>query len=262
MTYGKNMSGKNYLLWWLIPFLIGCSSALFGAEEESDSEEERRLENIEFRAFLTLRNALIFSLYDPSLDRSIWLPMEGSWEGLKVFAFDSETDQLTVISGDLKRVLHLGSARVVAGKEDPVECPGKAEDNSPKPRTGTDRERLIDLLNEAREKSDRFASLAEQKVFALRDFRALGREFGDLPMDDPSNDLLYDLRVQVGREMEEILNLLRDDMTRMIDEGIVANVSDRDRMLFRGHVGSLLSAEENERERLTAEQSAGLPSSD
>ncbi|MCC5789292.1 MAG: hypothetical protein JJT75_06640 [Opitutales bacterium] len=217
-----------------------------GAEEAESDEVVQRLAGLEFRSFVELQNDALFSLYDPLFERSVWMSLDVPVQGLRVVSFDRENEQLVVALEDFERTM--GLANVLISTEERKTESSSPSPSSGSPRTGTDRERLVAYLDEAREKSGRFNDLSEQMILSLRDFRALSREFSDLERGDPDHRMLTGLKVKLGREMDDIRGLMREEFLRMVDNGMIANVSERDRMLFPGHMQSLLFAEENKRE--------------
>lgn len=243
------MLRSNACFWFIVLTLSGWGVSSLDAENDPSVTEVNRLAGLEFRAYLQFGNEDLFSLFDPTLGRSFWLELNVPVEGLRAVSFHRETEQLVVAWGDFQRTLGLGALRGEL-EEEPVENESTETDSvAPAPRTGTDNERLVDLVNEAREKSERFQGLADQLILSLRDFRGIRREFSDLQRGDPDYDILYDVLVQLGREMDEIVKLMREDAARMIEEGTIANVSERDQLLLRGHMMSILFQEENEREK-------------
>lgn len=215
------------------------------AEEAESNEVVQRLAGLEFRSYVEFSNEALFSLYDPLLQRSVWMTSDVPVQGLRVVSFDRENEELVVTLEDFERTLGLANAALrLAVEESESSSPPPSSES---PRTGTDRERLVTYLDEAREKSERFNDLSEQMILSLRNFRALSREFSDLERGDPDHRMLSGLKVQLGREMDEIRGLMREEFLRMVDDGTIANVSERDRMLFPGHMQSVLFAEENRR---------------
>lgn len=65
-----------------------------------------RLDGLEFTGLLAVGSEVTFSLYDPQTKQSVWVPLDGSEEGVSIGNFDEEGGTITVnIDGQSRNIV-------------------------------------------------------------------------------------------------------------------------------------------------------------
>lgn len=140
----------------IIRFALGLLACWFGLSSAQAARDARsRLDALEFNGLMTMGGQTTLSIYDPSTDSSMWIPVNRSSGGLRVQRFD-ENNNVAVVS-------FMGEQREF-GLKDNVIVPIVVEKPMPKPKNA---------LNVPK-KSDEILKQEEQARMMVSDILEIG----------------------------------------------------------------------------------------
>ncbi len=161
------------------------------AAADSDDPEKAYLDQIELRSVVSLGGEPLFSLSDPGNDRTFWLELGQSIDGLEAIAYDGERNRLTLRFGESERELSLSRSRVRVAEETETD-----PEPEPEPSTLTPEERR-ELWRQQREQ-----------------WRALRERWNAAAEDSPEIRSIENRLREAGEEMRQVMMDLA-----MVDEG-------------------------------------------
>ena len=119
---------KRALLSWVV-LVFACLSlaaehkSVFGTLHKKPAVETSvvkklptRLDGLEFTGLLAVGSEVTFSLYDPQTKQSVWVPLDGSEEGVSVGDFDEEGGTIKVTLNGRSRSIVINENEIVTLK--------------------------------------------------------------------------------------------------------------------------------------------------
>ena len=118
---------KKRIIGW-VALALFCAP-VFGAEETPFYKPKKtiqvapvadpsamRLDALEFTGMIAFAGETTFSLYDPKTKQSVWVPLEGSEDGVSIDDFDEEGGTITVSLGGRSREIVINENEIVTLK--------------------------------------------------------------------------------------------------------------------------------------------------
>ncbi|MFL3657436.1 MAG: hypothetical protein ACJ07L_05195 [Opitutales bacterium] len=102
---------------------LGQHESVFGSLDKKPESKASvvkvvptRLDGLEFTGLLAVGSDVTFSLYDPETKQSVWVPLNGSDEGVSVGDFDEEGGTITVSLDGRSRSIVINENEIVTLK--------------------------------------------------------------------------------------------------------------------------------------------------
>jgi len=119
--------GRLAVSWLFLGFVcvsaMGQHESVFGSLNEKAAikapvakSAPTRLDGLEFTGLLAVGREVTFSLYDPQTKQSVWVPLDGSEEGVSVGDFDEEGGTITVTLDGQSRIIVINENEIVTLK--------------------------------------------------------------------------------------------------------------------------------------------------
>lgn len=120
VNWGKRIIGWFAIAWVCLP-VFGAISPFEKAKKTQSQAPvvdlaATRLNEMQFTGMLSVGGETTFSLYDPKTKQSVWVPLDGSEEGVSVGDFDEVGGTITVTLGGRSREIVINENEIVTLK--------------------------------------------------------------------------------------------------------------------------------------------------